>query len=206
MANDYKWLKWISEIQAIAQAGLSYTTNEYDIERYVRLRAIAAEIAADHAENTVEEILERFTLEKGYTTPKVDVRAFILHKEKVLLVKERTDGLWSLPGGWADVNESPSETIIRETKEETGFDVSATKLLAFWDILKHDHPLQWPHIYKCVFHCQIIAGDAKENLEISEIDFFDIHDLPPLSLNRITEKQIQRLYELVSKPQDTEFD
>jgi ADP-ribose pyrophosphatase YjhB (NUDIX family) len=201
-----KWLKWISEMQAIAQAGLTYCRNEYDIERYIRLRAIAAEMTADHSQSSFDEIHELFSLEKGYTTPKLDVRAFILRENKILFVHERIDGLWSLPGGWADVNESPSETIIRETKEESGFDVRVLKLLALWDKRKHDHPAQWPHIYKCFFYCQIFGGEATENLEISEINFFGLNELPPLSTDRITEKQLIRLFDLVVNPQPTQFD
>lgn len=204
--KNLKWLKWISEIQSIAQAGLTYTENKFDKERYLRLRAIAAELAAEQTKNALDEVLELFSLEKGYTTPKLDVRAFITQEQKVLLVKERADSLWSLPGGWADVNESPSESIIRETKEETGYEVRVLKLLALWDKLKHDHPPQWPHIYKCFFHCQITAGEAKENIEVSELGFFDINDLPPLSLHRVTARQIIRLNELVIKPEATQFD
>ena len=170
--DSIQWLKWISEIQAIAQSGLTYTTNEYDKERYVRLREIAAELAAQCSNNHAPDVENIFSLEKGYATPKIDVRSFILKEDKLLLVKERSDGLWTLPGGWADVNESASEAVIRETKEETGFDVTAVKLLAFWDKLKHDHPPQWPHVYKCFFHCQIVGGEASDNFEISEINFF----------------------------------
>ena len=114
--------------------------------------------------------------------------------------------MWALPGGWADVNESPSEAVIRETKEETGYDVSAIKLLALWDKLKHDHPPQWPPTYKCFFHCKIISGQPNKNLEISEQAFFDLDNLPLLSTHRVTEKQLVRLYELVFNPQETQFD
>ena len=205
--DDFKWLKWVSEIQAIAQSGLTYTTNEYDKERYIRLREISAELAAHCSGNSASDIENVFSLEKGYATPKIDVRSFILKNDTLLLVKERSDGLWTLPGGWADVNESPSEAVIRETKEETSYDVNAIKLLAFWDKLKHDHPPQWPHTYKVFFHCEIISGEATENLEISEIAFFDINNLPPLSTHRVTASQLLRLNELVyKKDQQTVFD
>ncbi|MBA2711118.1 MAG: NUDIX hydrolase [Tatlockia sp.] len=204
--NSLKWLKWCSEIQSIAQAGLSYCENEFDKERYLRLRVIAADVIAELSEHSTEEVNELLSLEKGYTTPKLDVRAFVIHEGKVLMVKERADGLWSLPGGWIDVNESPAESVIRETKEETGFDVSVVKLLALWDKLKHDHPPQWPHIYKTFFHCQITGGEALENIEISDIGFFEFSNLPPLSIHRITAKQIMRLHELVLHPQATQFD
>lgn len=203
---NLKWLKWSSEIQSIAQAGLSYCENEYDKERYLRLRAIAAELIAELSQNNIEEVHELVSLETGYTTPKLDVRAFVLKDGKLLMVKERADGLWSLPGGWIDVNESPAESVIRETKEETGFDVSAVKLLALWDKLKHDHPPQWPHIYKAFFYCQITGGEPTKNIEVSDINFFDLANLPPLSIHRITASQISRLYHLVVNPQETQFD
>lgn len=208
MSNDnFQWLKWISEIQAIAQSGLTYTSNEYDKERYVRLREIAAELAAHCSGNQAAHIENIFSLEKGYATPKIDVRSFILKDDKLLLVKERSDGLWTLPGGWADVNESASEAVIRETKEETGYIVSAIKLLAFWDKLKHDHPPQWPHVYKCFFQCEIISGEATENLEVSDIAFFDINNLPQLSTHRVTECQLIRLHDLILNLNcPTEFD
>jgi len=152
MTNNISWLKWVSEIQAIAQSGLTYCDNEFDKERYVRLREVIAELAAHCSEHQLNDVANIFSLEKGYATPKIDVRSFIIKDDKLLLVKERSDGLWTLPGGWADVNESPSEAVVRETKEETGYDVSPIKLLALWDKLKHDHPPQWPHAYKCFFH------------------------------------------------------
>lgn len=201
-----QWLKWISEIQAIAQSGLTYTEGPFDKERYHRLMTISAELAAHCTEHPSDVINAIFSLEKGYATPKIDVRSFVLKKNKVLLVKERSDGLWTLPGGFADVTESPSEAVIRETREESGYAVSAIKLLAFWDKLKHDHPLHWPHIYKCFFHCEIVSGEATENLEISEIDFFDMDKLPPLSTPRVTAKQLAQLNELVKHPGPTLFD
>jgi ADP-ribose pyrophosphatase YjhB (NUDIX family) len=204
--STFNWLKWISEVHAIAQNGLAYTKNEFDEERYLRLREMASELTANCSENSLEEIKHIFSLEEGYATPKIDVRAFIIKDKKLLLVKERSDGLWTLPGGWADINESPSESVIRETKEETGFDVSAVRLLVLWDKLKHDHPPQWPHTYKCFFHCEIIAGEAKENLEISQISFFDIKNLPPLSMHRVTEKQLLRLHDTIFTSDKTLFD
>ena len=207
MTNNFSnWLKWISEIQAIAQNGLTFSHNDFDKERYTRLREIAAEIAEKCSENSLENIMQLFSFEKGYMTPKIDVRAFILKDNKLLMVKERSDGLWTLPGGFADVNESPSEAVIRETKEESGFNVSAIKLLALWDKLKHDHPPQWPHVYKFFFHCEISSGEPKENLEIAEIDFFNIDELPPLSTHRVTKKQLIRLYEVTLNSYDTLFD
>jgi ADP-ribose pyrophosphatase YjhB (NUDIX family) len=204
--NKFNWVKWVSEIQAIAQSGLTYSINEFDKRRYLRLSEIISELAAYCSDNLSDEVEKVFLLETGYPTPKIDVRSFILQEGKVLLVKERSDGLWTLPGGWADINESPSEAVIRETKEETGYNVSVIKLLALWDKLKHDHPPQWPHSYKCFFHCEIVSGKEEENLEIAEQGFFNLNALPPLSTHRVTKKQLSCLYDLVAKPQPTRFD
>jgi len=201
-----QWFKWITELQAAAQSGLTYCTNEFDIERYIKIREIAAQMAAECSSNTFEVINDLFSLDKGYATPKLDIRGVILKDKKLLLVRGRADGLWSLPGGWADVNESPSEAIAREVKEESGYEARVLRLLSLWDKLKHDHPLQWPHTYKCFFHCELTGGEARENLEVSEIDFFGLDHLPPLSTPRITEKQLLRLYELVHNSELTEFD
>ncbi|KTD36617.1 Mutator MutT protein [Legionella nautarum] len=204
--KEIYWLKLISELQALTQNGLAYSNNEFDTQRYLRLREIAADLASNYSKNTSEELNHLFSLEDSYATPKLDVRSFILQDNKLLLVKERSDGLWTLPGGFADINESPSEAVIRETKEETGFDVSALRLLALWDKLKHDHPPQWPHVYKCFFHCEILSGEKQENLEIAEIDFFDLNKLPPLSTHRVTKKQLLRLYEVLTNSEKTFFD
>jgi ADP-ribose pyrophosphatase YjhB (NUDIX family) len=149
-----------------------------------------------------------FKLEQNaYATPILDIRSFVLRYDKVLLVKERSDGMWSLPGGFADVNESPSDAVVRETLEESGFLVKPVSLLTVWDRLKHDQPLVWPHIYKCVFHCDVISGEGKPNIEISDIDFFSMDKLPPLSMPRITLLQMKTLYYLVQNPQQpTLFD
>ncbi|PJD90529.1 MAG: NUDIX hydrolase [Legionella sp.] len=208
MAVDSKrWLLWVSEIQALCRSGLTYTENEFDRERFSRINEIAAEITADVTLSPPEIIKSLFAIEQNaYATPILDIRSFVLKENKVLLVKERADGLWTLPGGFADVNESPSEAVVRETLEESGFLVKPKKLLALWDKLKHEHPLQWPHIYKCIFHCDLVSGSPTINLEISDIDFFSMNDLPPLSTPRITLKQMHVLYDLIQNPEQTIFD
>lgn len=199
-------LRWVSEIHAISQNGLTYSNNEFDIERYHQLDLIAKEMATYFSDKNFKVIDQFFSLEKGYATPKLDVRAFILKDKELLLVKERSDNLWTLPGGWVDVNESPSESIIREVLEETGLNVKVIRLLALWDKLKHDHPLQWPHTYKIFFLCEIVSGEMKENLEISEINFFPMDKLPDLSTPRVTYNQLTRLCELAIQTEITSFD
>jgi len=206
MTKNKQLLTLISELQAISQSGLTFSKNPFDIERYIKIRELSAELAAYFTTHSAEKIKHIFSLEQGYATPKLDVRSFALKEGKLLLVRERQDDLWALPGGFIDVGESPSEAAIRETKEESGLDVSVVKLLAFWDKFKHGNSLQWPHIYKCIFHCEIVSGEAKENLEISEVDFFDMDHLPPLSLPRITPKQVHALYKLLPVTKPTQFD
>lgn len=207
MTNKNKqWLMWVTEIQALAQSGLTYSENPFDIDRFKRLLEIVAELAAELSSTSVEELRHSFTVLKGYATPQVDIRSFVLSHDKILLVRERADNLWTLPGGFADVNEPPSSAVIRETKEESGYDVVPKRLLAFWDILKHDHPLQWPHIYKCVFECDLVGGKPEANLEISDVDFFSIDNLPQLSVPRITHTQLVKLYELAHLSVQTVFD
>ncbi len=199
-------MKWITEAQALVQSGLAYSKDLYDQERFERLRTMIAELTSCSTEIDFHDVNTHFSLEAGYATPKVDVRAFILKDNRVLLVKERSDELWTLPGGWADVNESASEAAVRETQEETGFTVSPIRLLALWDKQKHDHPPQWPHAYKCFFQCEICGGAPQVNQEISEIAFFDLDNLPYLSTARVTEKQLRTLYELSTQSKETMFD
>lgn len=199
-------LKWISEIHAISQNGLAYSKNEFDIERYHQLALVAKEMAIHFSDKNINTIERFFSIEQGYATPKLDVRAFIVKDNKLLLVKERSDNLWTLPGGWIDVNESPSESVIREVREETGLNVRVTRLLALWDKLKHDHPPQWPHTYKVFFLCEIISGEMKDNLEISEINFFSMDRLPNLSMHRVTYSQLTRLCALALHSEITSFD
>ncbi|MDF1758434.1 MAG: NUDIX hydrolase [Legionellaceae bacterium] len=201
-----KLFKLIAELQSISQIGLTFAEIDFDKERYQRISEISLDLMAEFSDKSNDDISQIFSLEKGYPTPNIDVRSFVLKDDKVLLVKERSDDLWTLPGGYADVSETPSEAVVRETKEESGYDVHAVKLLALWDKLKHDHPLHWPHIYKCFFHCEILSGEPKENVEISAIDFFDINKLPQLSTPRVTKRQLHRLYQLVMTPGPTVFD
>ncbi len=135
------WLEWTRRLQAVAQSGLAYAKDPYDVERYEQVRKIAAEIAASHTKAPVDRIDDLFSREFGYATPKLDIRAVVLNDQgEVLLVREKEDGLWTLPGGWVDVGESPSEAVEREVREESGYEVRAVRLLALWDRDKHGPP------------------------------------------------------------------
>ena len=152
-------LDWTRRLQAIAQSGLTYAKDPYDVERYEQIRRIAAEIGASSLGSTVNRIDALFSEESGYATPKLDIRAVVLDEEDaVLLIKEKEDNLWTLPGGWVDVGESPSESVEREVKEESGYEVRAVRLLALWDRDKHPHPPLPFHVYKLVFQCELLGG------------------------------------------------
>ncbi|STX29103.1 Mutator MutT protein [Legionella beliardensis] len=194
--NTKNLLSIANEIQAIAQIGLAYCKDQYDRERYKQLMAVSAKLFNIKSEEALE-LKVKFLAERGYASPKIDVRAFIRKDDELLLVQERQDGKWALPGGWADVNLSPSECIVKEVKEETGLICRAVKLVALWDTARHDHPPHWPYTYKCIFQCEILGGKFESDHEIMDISFFPLNNLPPLSLSRITKKQINELIKLV---------
>jgi ADP-ribose pyrophosphatase YjhB (NUDIX family) len=196
MKGEMRWLDWSRRLQSLAQNGLTYCKDPYDEQRYNELRTIAAEImAAGAGLNESKSVLECFKFEEGYATPKIDIRAAVFDADRILLVKERSDGLWTLPGGWADVGDSPSLAAVREVKEESGFDVVVNKLAAVYDRDKHDHPPIQHHVFKIFFLCELRGGSAAESVETSGVDFFTEGNLPPLSLTRVTETQIHHMFE-----------
>ena len=197
------------EMEAMAQTGLHFSEDQFDSERYSRLRELAAELMARSSNLSQEEILEWSKAEFGYATPKVDVRGFILSNEKILLIREDADGgRWTLPGGWADVNESPSEAVVREVEEESGYIVEPILLLAVYDREKQGHLPVYPyHIYKIFFHCEIVGGSPQSTSESSESRFFNIDQLPELSESRVLSSQIRDFYTAVQrKDTKTRFD
>ena len=190
-----QWIRWARELQAISQTGNHFATSDYDRERYQRISEIAVEIFAEQGDIEGSKIRTIFEAQSGYATPKIDVRAAVFRDGKILLVQERSDGLWTLPGGWADVNDSPSEAVAKEVLQESGFQVKVERLLAVFDRAKHPHDPPFPfHIYKMFFLCKIESGEATPSPETSSVDFFGVEALPQLSLSRITEEQIQFCY------------
>lgn len=197
---SYKWLEWARRIQSLSQAGLTFSNDVYDIERYEELRGISAEIMEDYTDLEMVEIKELFMNETGYQTPKVDVRGAVFKEGKILLVREKHDNKWSLPGGFCEVGLSPSENIVKEIKEEAGYTVASVKLLALLDMNKHPHPPQPYHYYKIFMHCEIIGGQASVGIETKDINFFTENNLPELSTNRNTESQIKAIFDLQRNP------
>ena len=190
-----RWLDWATRLQAIAQDALAYTTNPFDIERFKQVREIAVEMLAAETGADPEPVRALFADEVGYATPKIDVRAACFREGRILLVQEHRDGLWTLPGGWADVGDSPREAVEREVWEESGFRARAIKLVAVYDRRKHPHPPHIHHIWKLFFLCELTGGEPRTSIETDAVAFFAEDDLPPLSLPRVTPEQIHRLFE-----------
>lgn len=200
-----KWLEWAKELQAIAQAGLTYSKDVYDLERFERIRELSTEIVSSHTEVTQTTLKDLFANETGYATPKADVRAVIFKEDKLLLVRERSDQRWALPGGWGDIGLTPSEVVVKETKEEAGFDVKATKLLAILDKKCHPHPPSPYHVYKIFIQCEIVGGDAEGGIETDAVRFFAENNLPSLSVERNTTSQIQLAFEYLHHPEKSVY-
>jgi ADP-ribose pyrophosphatase YjhB (NUDIX family) len=198
---DPQWLRWAKQLQAIAQSGLTFAKDPYDIERYQALREIALDIMT-HVGNTNIAVLRTiFQNEIGYCTPKIDVRGAAFKDQKILLVRERSDMLWTLPGGWGDIGLTPSENIEKEFVEESGYQVKTIKLAAVYDRTKQGHTPPHPHdTYKLFFLCEIIGGAPQASIETSEISFFAEQALPELSLSRVTSAQIIRMFEHYRNP------
>ena len=210
MADIPPRLAWAQRLQALAQTGLTYARDPFDIGRYEEIRRLAAEMAARGGEPEVTALVENFSLETGYATPKVDVRGAVWDdRDRLLLVKERADGLWTLPGGWADVGVSPADNVVREIYEEAGFRCRTTRLLAVYDRARHGHPPMFHSVYKMFFACEITGGEAAAGgtSETDGVAFYAQGEMPPLSTGRVTAAQIERLFEHHRQPDlPTDFD
>lgn len=196
-----RWFDWASRIQAIAQNGLAFSRNPYDIERFQALRMIAAEILADGSDAGIRRIEGLFEQETGYATPKIDVRGAVFRGDDLLFVRESLDGLWTLPGGFADIGDSPSSSVEREIAEESGFEARAVKLIAVIDRRQDPHSPPHPfHIWKLIFLCEITGGQPKTSLETTGVEFFGENELPPLSLGRTSPRQLELVYKHHADP------
>ena len=196
MNEEPAWLVVGREMRALAQTGLTFCKDPYDRQRYERLRELAARLLAEGANPGAPAAALDFARDAGYATPKVDVRGAVFRDGKILMVREISDGLWTLPGGWADVNQTPAECVVREIVEESGFNARAVKLAAVNDYQRSNSPpLRIDSIYKLFFLCELTGGSARPSDETSEVAFFARHQLPPLSAGRSTVKQIELMFE-----------
>jgi ADP-ribose pyrophosphatase YjhB (NUDIX family) len=190
-----KWLHWTAELQSIAQAGLTFSTDRYDLDRYEKIRNIVVEILHEYTEIDHKKIRELFASETGYQTPKVDIRASVFKDNKILMIKEKVDGAWALPGGWADVNTSVSESAIRECREEAGALVKPKRIIAIHMGNKHNNHNFPFTIYKIFVECELVENSFKENTETLDAQFFEADKLPELSFVRNTSEQIKMCFE-----------
>jgi ADP-ribose pyrophosphatase YjhB (NUDIX family) len=207
MATNPKWLEWATRLQSIAQSGLTFGENQYDIDRYQQIRDLSVEIIHEYTDLTNEKIANLFASEKGYQTPKVDIRAAVFRNDKILMVKEKIDGRWSLPGGWADVNTSVSESALRECDEEAGAIVKPKRIIAV-QMANRQNNFTYPFtIYKIIVECELLEYKFKENSETLESGFFAADNLPELSVERNNIKQINMCFEAKKFPLfETVFD
>ncbi|MGA7538911.1 MAG: NUDIX hydrolase [Steroidobacteraceae bacterium] len=188
-------LDWARKVQAIAQTGLAFTHDPFDRERYAQLTELVASILSSELGIPLARAKGFWEGEEGYATPKVDVRGGIFEGDRVLLVRERSDGKWTLPGGWVDVNDSPSGAVAREILEESGYHARAVKLAALVDKRRHPHPPGIHHIFKLFFLCELTGGEAAVSIETDAVQFFPVRALPELSTGRVLASQIERLYQ-----------
>jgi ADP-ribose pyrophosphatase YjhB (NUDIX family) len=206
--GEPEWLSIARELNAMAQIGLTYCSDKFCMQRYERLRDLAASMMATGSRMDKTLILDLFRHDLGYPTPRVDVRGAVFQNDRILLVQEVEDRRWSLPGGWADVNQTASECVVREIAEEAGFETRTIKLAAVLDRSRHGHvPLHPHYVYKMYFLCELTGGSARPGLESLAVEFFSLDALPDLSLSRTTHRQIERMFEHHRKPNlPTDFD
>ena len=194
--SNTRWVDWSKRLQAIAQNGLTFARDPYDVERYRAIRQIVAEMLAEGSGLEQQVIMGLLDREKDYATPKVDVRGVVFREDKLLLVRERSDGGWTLPGGWADICASPAENVVREIQEESGFETRAEKILAVYDRSKHPHEPPFAfHVYKIFMSCMITGGKENASSETDSVGFFAESEIPELSVTRMTLAQIRRMFE-----------
>ena len=193
-----RWLKWAVELQSLAQAGLFYGRDEFDRERYQRIREIAAEMVSLKSGIAMDQVNNLFCGDVGYQTPKLDCRAAVFQEDKILLVQEK-NGTWSLPGGWVDVGLSIAENTIKEVKEEAGLTVTADRIIAVQDREKHNLPIYAYRICKIFVQCSVEEGEFKENfhenIETVASRYFSLEELPELAEDRNTKEQISMCFE-----------
>ncbi|MEA3150582.1 MAG: hypothetical protein QOD56_1521 [Gammaproteobacteria bacterium] len=199
--TDPLWLELGRELRAIAQTGLTFCANPFDRQRYERIRELAASLVAQGAGQSDAKILDLFGQDQGYATPKVDVRGAAFRDGRILLVREISDGRWTLPGGWADVNQTAAQCVTREIAEESGFEARPVKLAAVHDYRKRNPTRHIDSIYKLFFICELTGGSARPSEETSEVAFFERQELPPLSLGRTTVEQIELMFSHAEHPE-----
>ncbi len=201
-----KWIEWAREIYSLSQAGLVYSKNEFDLERYKRLQEITAEMIENQSGLSKESVLQSFSMQAGYVTPKIDVRGAIIRENKILLIQEKADGKWAMPGGWADLGDAPASVAEREVWEESGYRVKAEKVVAVIDA-NRIKPMEFYHAFKIIFLCRLIGGEPQISHETLAVDFFELNNIPSLSIYRTNENMLKEVFEHLKDPaRPTYFD
>ena len=206
MYSKHQWLELARELQSIAQAGLTYSKDKYDLERFEQIKHLAKNVIHEYSEHPMEKINKIFDQEEGYLTPKVDVRGVIFREGKILMVQETVDGKWALPGGWADVGYTATEVVVKEVFEEAGLKVKVSRLLAVLDKKCHPHPPDLYYVYKMFFLCEEIGGELQKGMETSDVRFFSPDELPELSIGRNTKNQLDMMFQLKDDNHKVLFD
>jgi ADP-ribose pyrophosphatase YjhB (NUDIX family) len=194
------WLEHAKQMQAIAQSGLTYAKDQFDIERYKQLEELSLEAMRQITQQDQDVIRDLFLNETGYKTPKVGVRAIIFKDDKVLMVKEKIDGGWCIPGGWCDPCFSPRENLVKEVEEEAGVIVEPLRMAGILDKKFYDHPPSPYRTYMIFVLCKITGGEIGAGAETSDVGFFGKDELPELSPKRITHAQMELVFEFLNKP------
>lgn len=200
-------IELFKRLKSLADTGLVYAEDAYNRERYEEIKEISLELMAQVANEPIQVLKDFFLPVMDYPTVKVDVRGFVLNEmDEILMAKESVDGKWTIPGGWADIGDSPSEAVLKEIKEETGYDSKVVRLLAIYDKRCHSHPPQPFYIYKLIFFCEITGGVLKHGFDMQGADFFSLNKLPELSTDRILESQLRQLFVLAKEKSEVYFD
>lgn len=190
------WIEIAKRINAIAQTGLTFTKDPFDKERYEELLKLSIQIMSNLTNIDSQKLEFVFNRDKGYLTPKVSVRAVVKKGNKILLVREKSDNKWSLPGGYAESGLTPGEIVVHEVKEESGFDVKPIRILGLIDYNQHQEKPFPFDVYQLFMECEIIGGCPQPGIETSAVEFFEANELPELSTRRVTKEQILKMFEL----------
>ncbi len=207
MKFEDRLVNYLKSVRAAADTGLFYSNSDYDRDRYEQLQAMTDEVLAAYAGEEVSVVSNFFRKLDDYKTPNVDVRAIVLNEnDQLLMVQERMDSKWTVPGGWADIGLTPTENVEKEVKEETGLEVGVQRLLAVWDKKMHPHPPQPHYVYKMVFLCELLGGTLQKAFDTLDVGWFNVMDLPELSEDRMLEGQIHEALRIAKNQDATAFD
>ena len=196
--------KYLQRMIALTDTGLTFTKDPFDRERYEDLRSLLSEMLNQVSDLDADEVAELLKPTSAYATPLMDVRAWIVEDEKICLVRGQGENDWALPGGFGEVGYSPTENILKEIEEETGFEAKVERLLAVFDTNRFQ--LQSKQYAKFVFECKLLDGQFQKNQEIADLQFFAIDQLPNLSEKRITKEQIEILWQVYQDQREQYLD